>query len=77
MKGINTWAIRLERHSGPFLKWTREELQQMDERTRKLMTMHEALHHRDDIDRQEKKEDKDLPAFKIASMSWYNDIQTT
>ena len=29
---------------GPFLKWTREELKQMDQRTRKLMTMHKFLH---------------------------------
>ena len=39
------------RYSGPFLKWTRGELKQMDQRTRKLMTMHKALHPRDDVDR--------------------------
>ena len=26
IKGINTWAVPLVRYSGPFLKWTREEL---------------------------------------------------
>ena len=36
IKGINTWAVSLVRYSGPFLKWTREELKQMDQRTRKL-----------------------------------------
>ena len=51
IKGINTWAIPLVRYSGPFLKWTREELKQMDQRTRKLMTMHKAWHPRDDVDR--------------------------
>ena len=35
IKGINTWAVLLVRYSGPFLKWTREELQKMDQRTRK------------------------------------------
>ena len=30
IKGINTWAVPLVRYSGPFLKWTREELKQMD-----------------------------------------------
>ena len=40
IKGINTWTVPLVRYSGPFLKWTRNELQQMDQRTRKLMTMH-------------------------------------
>ena len=49
--GINTWALPLVRYSGPFLKWTRDELKQMDQRTRKLMTMHKALHPRDDVDR--------------------------
>ena len=46
IKGINTWAIPHIRYSGPFLKWTRDELKQMDQRTRKLMTMHKALHPR-------------------------------
>ena len=27
IKGINTWAVNLVIYSGPFLKWTREELQ--------------------------------------------------
>ena len=51
IKGINTRAVLLVRYSGPFLKWTRDELRQMDQRTRKLMPMHEALHPRDDVDR--------------------------
>ena len=52
IKGINTWSVPLVRYSGPFLKWTRDEHKQMDQRTRKLMTMHKALHPRDDVDRQ-------------------------
>ena len=51
IKGINTWAVPLVRYSGPFLKWTRDEPKQMDQGTRKLMTMHKALHPRDDVDR--------------------------
>ena len=51
IKGINTWTVTLIRYSGPFLKWTRDELKQMDQRTRKLMTIHKALHPRDDVDR--------------------------
>ena len=51
IKVINTWAVPLEKYSWPFLKWTREELKQMDQRTRKLMSMHEDFHHRDDTDR--------------------------
>ena len=51
IEGINTWAVPLVRYSGPFFKWTRDKLKQMDQRTRKLMTMHKALHPRDDVDR--------------------------
>ena len=39
----------LVRYSGAFLKWTRDELKRMDQRTRKLMTMHKALHTRDKV----------------------------
>ena len=51
IKGINTWVVLLIGYSGSFLKWTREEFQQMDQRTRKYMTMHKALYLRDYIDR--------------------------
>ena len=51
VKGINTWVVALVRYSGPFLKWIREELKQMDQRTRKLMSLHKALHPRDDVDK--------------------------
>ena len=50
IKEINIWAVSLVRYSGPFLKWTKE-LKQMDQRTRKLMTMHKSLHLRNDFDR--------------------------
>ena len=51
VKGINIWDVPLLIYSEPFLLCTREELKQMDQRTRKLMTMHKALHPRDDVDR--------------------------
>ena len=51
IKGINTWAVLLVRYSGTFSKQAREKLKQIDRRTRKLMTMHKALHPRDDVDR--------------------------
>ena len=50
-KGINTWAVPVVRYLGPFMKWTREELKEMDLRTRKLITMPKVLHPRDDVDR--------------------------
>ena len=51
IKGINTWAVSVVRYSRPFVNWTSEELKQMDQRTRKLMTIHKALHPRNDVDR--------------------------
>ena len=51
IKEINTSVVPLIRYSGPLLKWTRKELEQIDQRTRKLMTMHKVLHPSDDIDR--------------------------
>ena len=41
----------LVRYSELFLKWTRDELKQMDQRKRKLMTIHKAKHHRYNVDR--------------------------
>ena len=35
IKGINIWAVSLVRYSGPFLKCTREELKQMDQKQEK------------------------------------------
>ena len=42
IKGISTLDVSLVKNSGPFLKWTREELKQMYQRTRKLMAMNKA-----------------------------------
>ena len=50
IKGINPWAVLLIRYLG-LLKWMWEELKQIDQRTRKLMTMHKALCPKDDVNR--------------------------
>ena len=67
IEGINTWAVPLVRYSGLFFKWTSEELKQMDQRTRKLMTMHKASQPRDDVDRlyvSRKKEGRGLASIE-------------
>ena len=51
IKETNTCAVHLVRYSGPLLKWTKEDIKQMDQRTRKPMIMLKALHHRNDLDR--------------------------
>ena len=43
IKGMNTWVVSLVRYSGQFLKWTRKELRQIDQRIGTLMTKHKAL----------------------------------
>ena len=49
IKGIDTWLCPSLDIRNPS---SSDELKQMDQRTRKLMTMHKALHPRDDVDRQ-------------------------
>ena len=51
IKGINTWAVSLLRYSAAFLDWTKFEMKQLDRQTRKLMTMHNALHPKSNVDR--------------------------
>ena len=51
VKGINTWAVSLIRYSASFLDWRTDDMKMMDRKTRKLMTMHKALHPRSNVDR--------------------------
>ena len=51
IKAINTWAVAVVRYSAPFLGWNKDELQALDRRTRKLMTMHKALHPKSNVER--------------------------
>ena len=51
IKGINTWAVSLLRYSAAFLDWTKFEMEQLDRQTRKLMTIHNALHPKSNVDR--------------------------
>jgi len=46
IRAINTWAVAVPRYSGGILDWTQEELQNMDRKTRKLMTINRTLHPR-------------------------------
>ena len=51
IQAINTYAVSLIRYSAAFSDWTLEEINGLDIRTRKLMTMHKALHPKSDVDR--------------------------
>ena len=50
IKRTNTWAVSFIRYAEAFFKGSREDLKWMGQWTRKLRTMHKALHRRD-IDR--------------------------
>ena len=72
IKVINSWIVHLVRYSRLFSKWTREKFREMNQRTRNLITMHKALHWRDDKTDsmyQEKKEKEVSPASRTTSYS--------
>ena len=50
-QAINTWAVSLYRYGAGIVDWTKEEMKQIDRRTRKLITMHQGMHPRSDVDR--------------------------
>ena len=49
--GVNTWAVSLLRYSAAFVGWRKSELQTIDRKTRKLLTIYGALHPQSDVDR--------------------------
>ena len=81
IKGINIWVVPLVRYSEPFLKWTREEHKQMDQRTRKLMHKNKKTNAsqrwRWQIMCQEMKEEEDLTVLKTVLMHQYKDLKFT
>ena len=46
---LNTWAVSIFRYGAGTLKWNKNEPQEMDRKTRKLMTMNKELHPRSDV----------------------------
>ena len=50
IKGINTWAVSLLRCPAAFIDWNGAELTQLNRRTRKLITMHNPLHPKSNVD---------------------------
>ena len=51
MKEKNPWMVSLVSYSGPLLKKTREEFQQMIQKTRKLTMINKALYPQDNTNR--------------------------
>ena len=51
IKAINTWAVSLLRYGAGIIEWTKEDLQKMDRKTRKVMTMNKEFHPKSDTAR--------------------------
>ena len=51
INAINTRAVAIIRYGAGIIKWKKEELRNIDRKTRKLMNMHRALHPQADVDR--------------------------
>ena len=49
-QAMNFRAVALVRYAAGMVEWTKEELQIMDRKTGKLMTLHHALHSQADVD---------------------------
>ena len=48
---LNTWAVSILRYDAEILKWNKSELQEMDRKTRKFMTINKELRPRSDVAR--------------------------
>ena len=51
IRAINSWAIPVIRYTAGIVDWTQAELEDLDRKTRKLMTANHALHPQCDVDR--------------------------
>ena len=51
VRGVNTWAVPLLRHSTAFVSWSKSELQAIDRKARNLSTIYAAVHPKSDVDR--------------------------
>jgi len=47
---INTWAVSLVHYTAGIINWRKDELEGMDRKTRKMMTIYSSLHPRGDVD---------------------------
>ena len=51
IKAANTWAVSLMRYGAGTIKWNKEELQEVDRKSRKIKTMNKELQARSDVSR--------------------------
>ena len=51
ISAINSRAVSIVRYGAGIISWTKKELEKLDRKTRKLMTMNGAHHPKADVDR--------------------------
>ena len=51
VSAINSRAVSIVRYGAGIIKWTKNELEELDRKTRKLMSMYGAKHPKADVDR--------------------------
>ena len=51
IKAMNTWAVSSIRYGAGIIKRTVAELDEMDRKTRKIMTINKEFHPKSDVDR--------------------------
>jgi hypothetical protein len=49
IKAINSQAVSIIRYGAWLIEWTKEELKEMDRKTRKILTIYKCFHPRDDV----------------------------
>ena len=50
-QAINTWVVPTFQYSADIVEWTKEEVKEMDRKTRKIITMYGELHPRSNVER--------------------------
>ena len=51
IKAAKTWAVSLKRYESRTIKWNKGEFQEIDRKSRKIITINEELHPRSDVAR--------------------------
>ena len=51
MRAVNAWAVSVVRYTAGVLDWTQKELEALDKKTRKILTMNGAFHKASSVDR--------------------------
>ena len=71
---VNSWAVAPLRYSANMVDWKVDELKELDRKTRKIMTLHGALHPKSDDDRMYLSPQKGLVCCEMCLKAEENDL---